>query len=81
MPKYNGTGPAGRGPGTGRGMGPCGGGTARGRRDAGRGQGVGWRRFLRNPFNSATSEKEEAEILEEELKDIKSRLSQIKDQK
>ena len=81
MPRYNGTGPAERGSGTGWGLGPCGGGTANGRRGTGRGQGLGWRRFWGNFSAPSSSKKEEAEILEKELKAIKSRLAQLRDQK
>lgn len=86
MPRYNGTGPIGRGPGTGWGLGPCGGGMAYGRRGAGRG--FGWRRFwgyypAPNPSKKEEREMllEEAGLLEEELKAIKSRLTQLKGQK
>ena len=86
MPRLDGTGPMGSGPGTGWGLGPCGGGMAYGRQA--RGRGLGWRRFWgRYPY-AAPSKKEEsdmlsgeAEILEEELKAIKARLSQLKGQK
>jgi hypothetical protein len=90
MPRYNGTGPMGAGPGTGRGMGPCGGGQAYGRGGAGRGQGrgLGWRRFwgyypAANPTKKEETEmlSEEAAILEEELKAAKARLAQLKGQK
>ena len=70
----------GRGPGTGWGLGPCGGGMANGRRGTGRGQGLGWRRFWGNSSATSPSKKEEAEVLEEELKAIKARLAQLKDQ-
>ena len=88
MPRYNGTGPAGRGPGTGWGLGPCGSGMAYGRGGGGRGRGLGWRRFWGDYPAPASSKKEETEmlseeagILEQELKDIKSRLAQLKGQK
>jgi len=90
MPKLNGTGPMGYGPGTGWGLGPCGGGMAYGRRGTGRGLGksFGWRRFW-GYYPAPTSGKEEevemlseeAGLLEEELKAIKSRLAQLKGQK
>ncbi len=74
MPKFDGTGPQGQGPRTGRGMGPCGGGMGRG---FGFGQGMGGRRFF--------SKKEESEMLgteveelEAELKAIKERLGELK---
>lgn len=81
MPKFNGTGPMGYGPGTGWGMGPCGGGLAYGRRLAGQ------RRFWGHYPASVTKKEEreilseEVEILEQELEAVKSRLAQIKGQK
>lgn len=76
----------GQGPGTGRGMGTCGGGMAYGRRGAGRG--LGWRRFWGYYPASVPSEKEEAEMLseeagalEEELEAVKNRLNQLKGKK
>jgi len=39
MPRGDGTGPTGKGPGTGRGLGPCGGGAGRGKKGGGRGMG------------------------------------------
>ena len=88
MPRFDGTGPLGYGPGTGWGLGPCGGGMAYGRRGLGRGRGFGWRRFRGYYPAYPTSKEEEREILseeagllEQELKDIKSRLSQLKGQK
>jgi len=78
MPRYDGTGPAGQGSGTGFGHGPCGAG-----RGMGSGRGFGFRRFLGGC--PAPSEKEEMgmlseneNILEEELRAIKSRLAQLK---
>jgi len=72
MPRFDGTGPAGFGPGTGWGRGPCGAAMSQGR-------GLGRRRFY--------SKKEESEILEEEIKElqeelkaIQERLSEIKGQ-
>ncbi|MBU4331615.1 DUF5320 domain-containing protein [Patescibacteria group bacterium] len=87
MPRFNGTGPLGSGPGTGRGLGPCGAGTAYGR--GGGGRGLGWRRFWGYyPTPDAPTKKEEAELLsseagmlEQELKAIKARLSELKGQK
>ena len=58
MPYQDGTGPLGRGPLTGRGLGPCGKGFRRG---FGRG-------FRREPIN--LSKQEERKILEAELKEI-----------
>ena len=70
MPRFDRTGPMGMGSGTGRGMGPCCGGL-------GFGRGFGFRRFF-----TRTEEKEnlqdEATTLENELKAIKERLSELK---
>lgn len=70
MPGFDGTGPLGYGPRTGRGMGPCGLGLARGR---GYGRGFG-RRFYYSP-----SKKEEMEILEEDSQVLKEELGAIED--
>lgn len=85
MPRYDGTGPLGLGPGTGWGLGPCGAGMAWRR---GWGRGFGWRRFWGYYPNFAPTKKEETEILseeaavlEEELKAIKARLAELKGQK
>ena len=66
MPRYDGTGPLGRGPGTGWGRGPCGGGARRGR-----GLGFVFRRFF--------TRKEESELLKEEAKDLEGELKAIKE--
>ena len=83
MPRQNGTGPTGYGPGSGWGMGPCGGGRAYGRKIGGRG--LGWRRFFGYYPGPALSQKdeakmlgEEAEAMEQELKNIKNRLAELK---
>jgi len=83
MPRLSGTGPLGYGPGSGRGMGPCGGGIGYGRRGGGRG--MGWRRFWGYYPGPALSKKDEAEMLaadkeamEEELKNISARLAELK---
>ena len=55
MPGFDGTGPMGYGPLTGRGLGPCG---------CGRGRGFGFRRQV------TLTKDEEKKILEEELKEI-----------
>jgi len=88
MPRYNGTGPLGFGPGTGWGLGPCGGGMAYGRRGGGRGWGCGYGRGFGYYPASVPSKKEETEMLsedakdlEEELKAIKVRLAELKGQK
>ena len=82
MPRYDGTGPAGQGSGAGWGRGPCGAGRGMGS-GRGAGRGFGFRRFWGG--YSAPSEKEETgmlseneNILEEELRAIKSRLAQLK---
>ena len=83
MPYQDGTGPSGQGPRTGRGLGPCGAGFARGR---GFGQGFGRGRFGGyGSYRAPMTNREEREILtddskslEEELKAIKERLSELK---
>lgn len=86
MPKYNGTGPLGFGPGTGLGLGHCGLGMAW-RKGGGRGIG---RRFGGFPIYSLqrltkkeelAALEEEAEILQEELKEIKEQVNELKGQK
>jgi len=90
MLRFNGTGPWGQGPGTGWGLGPCGAGMGW-RRGFGRGGGGG-RGFGRfwgyGPYQPQVTKKEEKEILEdeatgleEELKAIKARLTELKGQK
>ncbi len=71
MPRLNGTGPLGYGPGTGRGLGPC---------DAGLACGRGYRRFY-SKKEEAELLKEESEALAEELKAVKERLAELEDQK
>jgi len=89
MPRFDGTGPGGLGPGTGWGLGPCGAGMGW-RRGFGRGlgRGFGRRGFWGYPYQPQITKKEEKEILEdevtdleEELKAIKARLSELKGQK
>ncbi len=98
MPRFDGTGPGGSGPGTGWGSGPCGAGMGW-RRGGGRGWGRGYGRGLGRgrsggygpysyPYQSTITEKEEKEILkdeltnlEEDLKAVKARLSKLKGQK
>lgn len=81
MPRLNGTGPLGQGPRTGRGMGRCGGGNSNRFFMGGRGC---WRMdsLYSRPTITAKEEKEilseEINILEKELKDMKTRLSEIK---
>ena len=97
MPRFDGTGPGGLGPGTGWGLGPCGAGMGW-RRGGGRGwgrgygRGLGWRGFRAYgpwgyPYQPMITKKEEKEILEdevtnleEELKAIKARISELKGQ-
>jgi len=73
MPRFDGMGPLGQGPGTGWGRGPCG---------AGRGYGrdYGFRRFL-NRTEERDMLKDEAGVLEQELKAIKERLAEIRTKK
>jgi len=86
MPRFDGTGPWGLGPGTGWGLGPCGAGRAWRR---GGGFGLGWKLIWRRfggypywpPINDEEEEeflKEEAKYLEEELEAIKARLAELK---
>ena len=74
MPGFDGTGPQGMGPRTGRGMGPCGGGYGYGggfgRGFGRRGGGFGWRRFA-SPKNELQDLEAEEKILEEELAAIR----------
>lgn len=66
MPRYDGTGLLGLGPGTGWGLGPCGAGMP-----WRRGRGFGWKKFWRffgYPYQVQITKKEEKELLEEELK-------------
>ena len=76
MPGFNGTGPLGFGPRTGRGMGPCGGGYG-----CGRGWGRGLGRFFGFRKWSAEDEKQALEqtenYLKEELKVVQNRLNEI----
>ncbi len=79
MPRYDGTGPAGYGPMTGRGMGPCGGGAGWGRgfgRGWGRGMGYG-RRFAGRSYLTPA---EELQDLEDEANAMKADLKALEDQ-
>lgn len=76
MPRFDGTGPQGFGPRSGRGMGPCGAGMGYGRGDA---RGFGRRFYTKKEESGILNE--EVEDLEQELKAIKERLSELKDQK
>ncbi len=87
MPFGDGTGPLGLGPGTGRGLGPCGRGLAwrRGQRYFGRWwRGYGFRNWgwganqWNYPLNPPTlSENEEKQLLEQDLKDLKEEITAI----
>ena len=66
MPRFDGSGPMGQGPMTGRGLGPCGGGMGYGR---GQGRGFGFRRFF--------SRKEELEDLKTYQEDLKAELEAV----
>ena len=76
MPRYDGTGPSGQGPMTGRGMGPCG---------CGVGYGMGYNRGYGRRFYNRKEEseilKEEADNLKKELKAIEERMSELNDSK
>jgi hypothetical protein len=89
MPRFNGTGPLGLGPGTGRGMGPCGAGMGWGRgRGRGFGRGWGYGPWGYPQYQPQITKKEEvemltneAEALEEDLKGIKERLTELRAKK
>jgi len=68
MPRFNGTGPMGQGPRTGRGLGPCGG-----------GYGFGFRRFI-SPKNELAALEDEEKMLEEELSAIREEKAALKGQ-
>ena len=93
MPRFDGTGPGGLGAGTGWGLGPCGAGMGW-RREFGRGygrgygRGFGWRGYGGYPYQPQITKKEEKDMLmddakdlEEELKEIRARLTELKGQK
>jgi len=79
MPRFDGTGPWGLGPGTGWGLGPCGAGMGW-RRVWGRGfgRGFGFRRFI-SPKNELATLEDEEKILEEELAAIKEEKNILKE--
>jgi len=88
MPYFDGTGPQGQGPMTGRGLGPCGGGSAFGRRGLGRGMTRGMTRglgrgFGYNSYNqpNKTDAQDYIKDLEAELKDAKSYLKDLETKK
>jgi len=78
MPRFNGTGPMGQGPMTGRGFGPCGGGMGR-CWGYGGGYGFGFRRFI-FPKNELAALEDEEKMLEEELAAIKEEKTALKGQ-
>ncbi|MBN2202828.1 MAG: DUF5320 domain-containing protein [Candidatus Aenigmarchaeota archaeon] len=81
MPFRDGTGPEGRGPLTGRGLGPCGRGFARG---GGFGRGMGFRRSGYWDYRRPTKEEEiemlkaDKEAIKADLADIEKRLEELK---
>lgn len=78
MPRQDKTGPLGQGPLTGRGLGPCGGGLAWRRGCGRRGLGPwGWPLKIDKKDEKQILE-EEAGILEQELKGVKDRLTELK---
>lgn len=85
MPYFDGTGPQGQGPMTGRGMGPCGGGFGFGRRGLGRGFGRG--RGSRSWFSSPTKDQVKNDLnqyrkdLEEELEQVKAEQKKLEEDK
>lgn len=78
MPRFDGTGPLGQGPRTGRGMGPCGGGMGRGGWGGGYGSGFGFggRQFI-SPKNELAVLKENQRALEEELAIVKEEIAAL----
>jgi hypothetical protein len=83
MPNFDGTGPRGQGPMTGRGLGPCG----RGRRlgfwggyGMGFGGGYGYGRRFISPKNELAALEDEKEALEEELEAINNEIAALKKQ-
>lgn len=74
MPGFDRTGPRGLGPMTGRGMGCCGRGMRRG---YGRGYGFGAGYGRGYGYNAPITEKEEKEMLEEEIKALQKRIKEL----
>ena len=72
MPRFDGTGPYGQGPMTGRGMGPCGRGQGFGR-GFGRGRRMGFCPWIQEPL----TKEEEKKMLEEEKKFLEQRIKEI----
>lgn len=80
MPRFNGTGPKGQGPMSGRGLGPCGGGMGRGFGGrGGYGRGYGFRRFI-SPKNEMSALEDEEKVLEEELAAVREEKAALKEQ-
>ncbi len=81
MPRFDGTGPLGQGPRTGRGMGPCGGRMGRGGWGGGYGSGFGFggRQFI-SPKNELAVLKENQRALEEELAIVKEEIAALTNQ-
>ncbi len=80
MPGLDGTGPGGYGPGTGRGMGPCGRGMAYGRgfgRGFGRGRGFGAGFYGNYVEPEPLSKEAQKQLLEAELKRIEAEKTEI----
>lgn len=80
MPKFDGTGPTGQGPMTGRGAGSCGGRMRMGRGGCCGGSGLDFRRFF-SPKNELTALENEEKMLTEELEAIKAEKEALKGQK
>ena len=87
MPRFNGTGPNGQGPLTGRGFGPCGQGLGTGR-GFGRGYGRGYGRGFGGGYNAPITEQQEKEMLtgnmnalQEELEAMKKRIKELGSEK
>ena len=82
MPRFDGTGPQGAGPATGRGMGPCGQGRGYGQgRGFGRGRGMGGRfcGFCGYPQAGRMSSADEKSLLKEDVQDLEAELSAAKE--
>jgi len=88
MPRFDGTGPDGLGPRSGRGCGPCNQDSQNSRIGLGRGRGYGRGRNFGCPFNIGNTIpketeinilKNEAKLLKEELETIQKKLDSLKD--
>jgi len=79
MPRFDGTGPLGQGPLTGRGLGPCATGKPYGLRGTRPRFGISWgRRFWGNTYQQEVNPKSEKEMLKEESKALEKELEAIK---